>query len=171
VDLDDVMWLERVSFPTDAWSSSQMAGELHSPYGYYVVAETVDEDTAPTVIGYAGFSSLPGGTDGDVQTIAVAADHRGQGLGRALFGALLAEAGRRGVRSVFLEVRADNPVAQAMYRSFGFEQIAVRPRYYQPDDVDALVMQGSVPVPGGATPVGSDPAGPPDRDGSGGRPA
>lgn len=165
-DLDAVMQLERASFPTDAWSSAQMAGEFASPYGYYVVVEATDgpdagavagagdgATVAPAVVGYAGFSSLPGGRDGDVQTIAVAAGHRGQGIGRALFQDLLDEAARRGVRDVFLEVRADNPVAQAMYRAFGFEQIGTRPRYYQPDDVDALVMRGTVPDPttGGTT--------------------
>ncbi|WP_258368543.1 ribosomal protein S18-alanine N-acetyltransferase [Curtobacterium sp. MCBD17_013] len=143
-DLDAVMRLERTSFPTDAWSTAQMREEFRSPYGHYVVAETTDEAPEPVLVGYAGFSSLPGGHDGDVQTIAVAADHRGQGLGRALFRELLDEAARRDVREVFLEVRADNPVAQAMYRSFGFEAIGTRPRYYQPDDVDALVMRGSV---------------------------
>ncbi|WP_349775149.1 ribosomal protein S18-alanine N-acetyltransferase [Curtobacterium sp. MCSS17_007] len=139
-DLDDIMWLEHVSFPTDAWSASQMAGELYSPHGYYVVVETTD-DGAPTVVGYAGLSSLAGNPVADVQTIAVAADQRGNGIGKVLFGELLDEARRRGVHEVFLEVRADNPVAQAMYVAFGFERIAVRPRYYQPDGVDAWVMR------------------------------
>ena len=42
---------------------------------------------------------------------------------------------------MFLEVRADNPVAQALYASEGFEAVGRRPRYYQPDDVDAIVMR------------------------------
>ncbi len=54
---------------------------------------------------------------------------------------LLAEASRRRVREVFLEVRADNPVAQALYASEGFAELGRRPRYYQPDGVDALVMR------------------------------
>ncbi|WP_241490232.1 ribosomal protein S18-alanine N-acetyltransferase [Curtobacterium citreum] len=143
-DLDDVMWLEHASFPTDAWSAAQMAGELWSPHGYYVVLETTDSG-APTVIGYAGLSSLAGNPVADVQTIAVAAEYRGRGLGKVLFTELLDEARRRDVHEVFLEVRADNPVAQAMYAAAGFEQIAVRPRYYQPDGVDALVMRATLP--------------------------
>ena len=139
-DLDDIMWLERASFPTDAWSSAQMAAELYSPHAHYVVAEQTD-GTAPTVIGYAGVASLPGDPVADVQTIAVAAEHRGTGIGRALLQELLDEAKRRHVREVFLEVRADNPVAQHMYERFGFTAIATRPRYYQPDGVDAIVMR------------------------------
>jgi ribosomal protein S18 acetylase RimI-like enzyme len=61
--------------------------------------------------------------------------------------ALVGEARKRGAREVFLEVRADNPGAQTLYRSLGFEQIGVRPRYYQPDDVDAIVMRLTVPTP------------------------
>jgi ribosomal protein S18 acetylase RimI-like enzyme len=58
-----------------------------------------------------------------------------------MLGALLREAARRGVAEVFLEVRADNPVAQALYASEGFAEIGRKPRYYQPDDVDAVVMK------------------------------
>jgi [ribosomal protein S18]-alanine N-acetyltransferase len=139
-DLDDVMWLEHASFPTDAWSASQMSGELYSPHGYYVVVETTDGG-APTVVGYAGLSSLAGNPVADVQTIAVSAEHRGKGIGRALFTELLDEARRRGVAEVFLEVRADNPVAQHLYETRGFRAVGVRPRYYQPDGVDAVVMR------------------------------
>jgi ribosomal-protein-alanine N-acetyltransferase len=151
-DLDDVMWLERVSFPTDAWSAAQMSDELSSPHGHYVVLETTDRGTAPTVVGYAGLSSLPGNPVADVQTIAVAADQRGKGLGRLLFTELLDEARRRGVHEVFLEVRADNPVAQTMYAGFGFAHIATRPRYYQPDGVDAWVMRAGLPSVSVASP-------------------
>jgi ribosomal-protein-alanine N-acetyltransferase len=45
------------------------------------------------------------------------------------------------VVEVFLEVRADNPVAQALYASEGFLEIGRKARYYQPDDVDAVVMK------------------------------
>lgn len=158
-DLDDVMFVEHAAFPTDAWSSSQMAGELWSPHGYYVVVETTD-DGAPTVVGYAGLSSLAGNPVADVQTIAVSAEHRGRGIGKVLFTELLDEARRRDVHEVFLEVRADNPVAQAMYAAAGFERIAVRPRYYQPDGVDAWVMRAELPVTPGASagvgPIGQE---------------
>ena len=39
------------------------------------------------------------------------------------------------------EVRDDNPVAQGLYRREGFIETGRRPRYYQPDDVDAIIMQ------------------------------
>lgn len=135
-DLDAIMVIEHRSFPTDAWSPQAMALELASPHGRYLVDEL---DGA--IIGYGGVRALEGSRDADIQTIAFDADHRGAGRGRALLRALLDAAGQRGAREVFLEVRADNPSAEGLYRSEGFEEIGRRPRYYQPDDVDAIVMR------------------------------
>lgn len=135
-DLAAIMDLERASFPTDAWSEAMMSAELASPHGCYLVLEE-----AGRFVGYGGVRAVRGAADADIQTIAIAASARGSGRGRALLSALLATARERGARTVFLEVRADNPVAAALYASEGFIEIARRPRYYQPDDVDAVVMQ------------------------------
>ena len=135
-DLGGIMTLERASFPSDAWPEAMMHGELSSPHNRYFV-----DVLAGQVVGYAGLRALTGSRDADVQTIAVGAASRGKGRGRALMRTLLDEAHRRGAREVFLEVRADNPVAEALYASEGFTELGRRPRYYQPDDVDAVVMR------------------------------
>lgn len=136
-DLAAIMALEHASFPTDAWSENTMAEELASPHTQYVLL--VDEDD--TAQGYAGLRALSGSTDADVQTIAVAAAARGQGFGRVLLEELLRRAIGAGAREVFLDVRDDNEPARTLYASEGFEEIGRRPRYYQPDDVDAVVMR------------------------------
>lgn len=141
-DVADIMRLERATFPDDAWSESGMRAELDSPHGHYVVA--IDDGLtgqAPELIGYAGLSAPRGADQGEVQTIAVAPRARRTGLGRTLMRALIAEAIERGAAELFLEVRADNPPARALYESLGFEAIAVRPGYYQPAGVDAVVMR------------------------------
>lgn len=135
-DLPRIMDLERASFPTDAWSSAMMAAELASPHGRYVV-----DEEAGRLIGYGGVRVVQGATDADIQTIAIAADARGRGRGRLLFADLLRSAAERGAREVFLDVRADNPAASSLYISEGFVEIGRRARYYQPDDVDAIVMK------------------------------
>lgn len=135
-DLAAIMALERASFPTDAWSEAMMRDELASAHSHYLVSEE-----AGRLVGYGGLRAPSGSPDADIQTIAIAAAARGRGRGRALLEALLAEASARRVREVFLEVRADNPVAQALYASEGFVEVGRRPRYYQPDDVDAVVMR------------------------------
>lgn len=135
-DLDAIMAIETATFPSDAWSRATMAAELAGPHGYYLVAIG---DTG--MEGYAGLLAPQGTGQADIQTLAVVAPARRRGLGRALATALLDEAARRGAREVFLEVRADNPGARALYESLGFVQIAARPAYYQPDGVDAVIMR------------------------------
>ncbi|MFT4029539.1 MAG: ribosomal protein S18-alanine N-acetyltransferase [Protaetiibacter sp.] len=136
-DLDAIEALERSSFPGDAWSRELLAAELTGEHRYYLVAV----DDADAVLGYAGLLAPRGGGQGDIQTIAVVESARRQGIGAALLDALLAEARARAVSEVFLEVRADNPGAEALYASRGFVRLAVRPAYYQPDGVDAIVMR------------------------------
>ena len=135
-DLAAIMDLERTSFPTDAWSKAMMREELLSPHGRYLV-----DVEAGRLVGYGGVRAVARAADADIQTIAIAEASRGRGRGRALLRALLQTARDRGAREVFLEVRADNPTAAALYASEGFFEIARRPRYYQPDDVDAVVMK------------------------------
>jgi [ribosomal protein S18]-alanine N-acetyltransferase len=84
------------------------------------------------------------GGPADVLTMAVAEAHWGQGIGTALLTALLTEAAERGCDEVFLEVRADNPRAQRLYRRHGFAAIGVRRGYYQPSGTDAIVMHRSI---------------------------
>jgi len=60
--------------------------------------------------------------------------------------ALITAARRKHVAEVFLEVRADNPIARTLYRSLGFVEIGVRRGYYQPDGVDAISMRLEVPA-------------------------
>jgi len=145
-DLDAIMAIETATFPTDAWSPETMAAELDGPHGHYLVAQAEDGG----VDGYAGLLAPRGSGQADIQTIAVVERARRRGLGRTLLLALLNEARGRRATEVFLEVRADNPGARALYESLGFAEIAVRPKYYQPDGVDAVIMRLAVPDPEGA---------------------
>jgi [ribosomal protein S18]-alanine N-acetyltransferase len=179
-DLPAVATLEQELFPEDAWTPGMLASELASvPDGrYYLVAEA-----AGRIVGYAGLlapppdrpgrrgllrggalkgSALLGGVrheaggQADVLTMAVAADHWGQGVGSALLTALLTEAAGRGCAEVFLEVRADNPRAQRLYRRHGFGAVGLRRGYYQPSGTDAIVMRR--PIDQAAPPAATAPA-------------
>ena len=138
-DLAAIMALETSTFTSDAWSAESMSSELASGHTYYLFA--FDPASPEVLAGYGGLRAPEGSGDGDIQTLAVAENARRHGLGRTLVTSLIAEAAARGARQVFLEVRADNPGARALYDSLGFEQIAVREKYYQPDGVDAQIMR------------------------------
>jgi ribosomal-protein-alanine acetyltransferase len=140
-DVDAVMTIERASFPTDAWSEPAMRETFTGGDGF------VAEDGGG-IVGYAAVLAPPGSGDADVLTIAVGEEARGRGIGADLLQHLITTAAARGARRVFLEVRADNPVAQHLYTSRGFAVVGRRRGYYQPDGVDAIVMRldlGSAP--------------------------
>ena len=144
-DLRQVLAIERSVFPEDAWTEEMFASELTQPATrYYIVAEADG-----LVAGYAGLSAIPG-DQGDVQTIAVRADHQGRGIGTAMLGDLLAAAAARRCREVYLEVRADNDRARLLYRRTGFTEVGMRRGYYQPSGADAIVMR--LRLPAGAQP-------------------
>ncbi|GAA1426776.1 ribosomal protein S18-alanine N-acetyltransferase [Streptomyces thermospinosisporus] len=142
-DIEPVLELERELFPEDAWSRGMFWSELAHSRGpgatrRYVVAQEGDR-----IVGYAGLAASGG--QGDIQTIAVTRDHWGTGLGSRLLTELLRAATAFECSEVMLECRIDNVRAQKLYERFGFEVIAVRRGYYQPGNVDALVMRLSDP--------------------------
>ena len=139
-DVEAVQALDVDLFGPTAWTPAMFWSELAAgPTRWYVVAESAVPDGAGELAGYAGL--LVPGPEADVQTIAVAPAAQGRGVGTLLLRALTAQAVRSGANSLLLEVRADNAPAIALYEREGFERISVRRRYYQPGDIDALIMR------------------------------
>ncbi|MFE0649088.1 ribosomal protein S18-alanine N-acetyltransferase [Streptomyces sp. NPDC059534] len=146
-DIAPVLALEAELFPEDAWSEGMFWSELAHSRGpgatrRYIVAETPGENGGQRLVGYAGLAAAGG--LGDVQTIAVSRDQWGTGLGARLLTDLLHHATAFECDEVLLEVRVDNTRAQKLYERFGFEPIGFRRGYYQPGNVDALVMRLTV---------------------------
>lgn len=131
----EIAALETLIFGSTAWSEKAVEDELQGEHRTYWVLQ----NEALEIVGYTGLLVL--GSDADVQTIAVAEELRGGGYGKLLLETLLEEAKNRGAKNVFLEVRDDNYQAQSLYKKYGFETIAKRQGYYQPEGVDALIMQ------------------------------
>jgi ribosomal-protein-alanine N-acetyltransferase len=75
-----------------------------------------------------------------IATIAVHPDFRRRGIGARILMEALKDARAAGAQRAFLEVRAGNETAQAMYRNFGFAVMGRRLRYYKDNGEDAIVM-------------------------------
>ena len=134
-DLETLAELEVALFAHDAWSAQTWWAELAGrPRRDYVVA--VDRGQ---ILGYGGIDVS--GDVADLMTIATVPEAQGRGLGRRLLDELVRRAERSGADALLLEVRADNEAAKRLYGTSGFEVISVRRRYYQPGDIDALVMR------------------------------
>jgi ribosomal-protein-alanine N-acetyltransferase len=132
--IEEITPIERELFGAEQWSAAMFWNELANGH-YYRVA--LDDDA---VVGYAGLAVNPP-DEGWINNIAVRRDRQRAGIGRALLDDLIAEATRRGVRHLLLEVAADNAPAQRLYASYGFEAVGVRRGYYQPSNTDAVVMR------------------------------
>jgi len=73
-----------------------------------------------------------------LMNVAVAPERRRSGIARGLIGRLIEEGG--GDLPFTLEVRVSNRPAISMYERLGFRSAGVRPRYYQDNGEDALIM-------------------------------
>jgi ribosomal-protein-alanine N-acetyltransferase len=138
-DLPAVLELEEQLFAPDTWTAAMYRDELaRTDTRHYLVAEDGEAGGTGRVVGYAGLIAYA--DEAHVATIGVAADRQGEGIGARLLDALLTEADRRSP-VVLLEVRADNELAQGLYRRRGFTEIGRRRGYYQPSGADAVVMR------------------------------
>lgn len=133
----DLAWMadsEREIFGPSAWSAQLIRDDYSFGGKRYRGVELGGELVAYAVYGY----------DGDafhLMNLAVLPHARRRGLGRLIMRDLLAEAEHLGAPDVWLEVAVTNDAAIALYREYGFEDVRVRARYYQPENVDALVMR------------------------------
>ena len=141
-DIDPVLELEKDLFPEDAWSRGMFWSELAHARGSEATRRYVVAVEGGQLVGYAGLAAS--GDLGDVQTIAVRRDQWSTGLGSRLLTELLRAATAFECAEVMLECRVDNVRAQKLYERFGFEPIGFRRGYYQPGNVDALVMRLTV---------------------------
>jgi ribosomal-protein-alanine N-acetyltransferase len=129
-DLPAVISIERRSFPTP-WSLAMFVLELSKPSGICLAATSGDE-----LIGYLVCSRYD--QVWHLMNVAVAPECRRRGIAGRLISKLVDEAG--GKLPFTLEVRVSNRAAIAMYEGLGFRSAGIRPRYYQDNGEDALIM-------------------------------
>jgi ribosomal-protein-alanine N-acetyltransferase len=129
-DLPAVISIERRSFPTP-WSLAMFVLELSKTSGICLAATDGDE-----LLGYLVCSRYE--QVWHLMNVAVAPEHRRSGIARNLIATLVEEAG--GKLPFTLEVRISNRPAITMYERLGFRSEGVRPRYYQDNGEDALIM-------------------------------
>lgn len=130
-DTEAVHGLEVLCF-SEPWSQKSL-GLLTEGDNFGVVA--IDGDN---LVAYGGMTCVL--DEGAITNIATHPHARRQGFGRAVVRALLEEARKRGVRSVFLEVRESNEGAIALYRSEGFSDCGVRKNFYRHPTENAIQM-------------------------------
>jgi len=101
---------------------------------------------AGDIVGFVLFWIAAG--DGEILTVAVRPDRRGEGLGRRLVEAAIVAAIARGAASLHLDVAEDNRAARGLYAKLGFLEAGRRKGYYSAarGAVDAIVMRLALPA-------------------------
>jgi ribosomal-protein-alanine N-acetyltransferase len=115
------------------WSERSFKNELDHKHGVFLVGILQGQ-----VVAYGGVWLVV--DEAHVTTIAVAQEHRRQGIGQRLMIELLLKAQKNGMVCSTLEVRASNEGAIKMYEKFGYTVTATRKGYYPDNKEDAVVM-------------------------------
>jgi ribosomal-protein-alanine N-acetyltransferase len=131
-DIPDVLSIERVSYSTP-WSEILFMNEIYKPLSLPKAARHGDK-----IVGYICANYVL--DEGHILNVTVHPGHRRQGIAEGLVRHVTALFADRGCRAIFLEVRASNEAALAMYRRAGFSLIGARKSYYTHPVEDALTM-------------------------------
>ncbi len=133
-DVPAVSQIDRLSFslPWPEHSFQYEVGENRVARCF--VAETEDRRIAAMIVSWIIVDEM------HIATIATHPEFRRQGIGERILREALLDGRDAGAHLAFLEVRAGNEPAQAMYRKFGFRVSGKRPRYYRDNGEDAILM-------------------------------
>lgn len=132
-DIEGILRIEKECF-SDCWSRTDVEEGMVNPLDVWLVTEEENK-----LLGYCVFRILEGETE--LFRIAVLQEERGLGLAGKLMDEMVIFSRKRKAKSLFLEVRKSNKIAQNLYKSYGFFEEAVRKNYYQNPADDAVLMR------------------------------
>jgi ribosomal-protein-alanine N-acetyltransferase len=107
-----------------------------------LVTLVIEEDDA--VAGFLVGRMLTEG-EWEIDNVAIAGAARRRGLGSRLLGEFMDLARSHGGKHIFLEVRASNRAARALYQKWAFVEAGARRSYYQEPVEDALILRFTFP--------------------------
>ena len=131
-DIPEVLPLEREAFGQMAWHAVDFEAAIASKFDFPLVIRTTG------LAGYAVLRIIA--PEAEIENICVAPACRRSGVGEALMEEMLRLAAERDAKRIFLEVRAHNEPAKALYRKRGFVESYRRRNYYQGPTEDAIIM-------------------------------
>jgi len=139
--IDDVMRVETSCHP-HPWTPQMFLQELQREQAHI---EVLRRDADKQVVGFINHWVVL--DELHLLNVAILPEERRRGHARRLVEHMLAFALSSQCRLVMLEVRRSNEAALAMYRSFGFSSVGMRPGYYADNHEDAILMNLQLPAP------------------------
>lgn len=135
VDIEESSGLSR-------WGWAAYYAELQGRHrDLMYVARITSPERRSGVSALAGYIVARMGADElHINNVAVRNEYRRRGIGQDLLNRIIEQGRRLGTPVAFLELRAGNDAALALYEKCGFKVAARRKRYYSEPVEDALVM-------------------------------
>ncbi len=137
-DLPNVLVIESLSF-AEPWTEEMFLHELDSARIAESLVARVDEGVGEQIVGFLCAWIVSG--ELHINNLAVHPGYRSRAVASQLLDAILIRAYAKSVTVGFLEVRASNEAAAALYKAYGFEPIGRRRNYYEHPREDAIVMR------------------------------
>lgn len=141
-DVEGIMGIESKSFGSHHWSGNSFINEMNNPMArYHTLLHHVRQSSGEkkkVVAGYCGFWIIL--DEAHITTVATAPKLRGLSLGEVQLLQMMEMFYNNSVHFATLEVRTSNDAAQNLYYKYGFTCAGRRPRYYQDNHEDALIM-------------------------------
>lgn len=131
-DIQSIYYIEKGAFKEDAWTKDQLMQELSQ--SEFHSCQVLDDDG--DILGYIMTRFIA--DQYEIINLAINPKKQKQGLGHLLLDLFLNEI--HDDSSVYLEVKRTNFPAINLYLNAGFEEIAIREKYYQ-DGEDAIIMK------------------------------
>lgn len=136
-NLIHICQLEQQLFPDDSWDISALQDLFAQDYNHFFVVKELEK-----IIGYCIVQVMF--DTAEILRIGVGQGYQGKGFAKNLLNNVVIFLINLSVEKLLLEVRADNILAIALYKNFGFEQISIRKNYYRLQNgltIDALILQ------------------------------
>lgn len=115
----------------DFWNYNILEKELKNDSSVYLCCKVNSE-----IVGFAGISIIL--DTAELNNIVIKKTKRGNGYSSLLLKELLQFAKSKNCKTFNLEVASNNMIAIHLYKKFGFEQVGLRPKYY--NGTDALLF-------------------------------
>jgi ribosomal-protein-alanine N-acetyltransferase len=135
-DIPALLLIQQRSPESAQWTARQYASTVAAEGG--AGGLVIESDNS--VIGFLTYLSAVA-AEAEVTNLAVDPAHRRSGAAKLLLDALR----RKVAGDIFLEVRAANEAAQALYRQAGFAAVSRRKSYYDNPPDDAVIMKSTRP--------------------------
>lgn len=137
MDTNQLVQMEREIYGGEPWDRQSFEIDIRRPNTLYLL---LIEKRSLRMVAFIGASFNDYARDVHITNIGVIPSYQMHGLGTFLLREVEAQARRRNIASMSLEVRRSNLIAQRLYTHLGFAKVQLRKHYYRDDGEDAFNM-------------------------------